>query len=73
MTSTDLTREDLVSPCWAKIKARLEKRLESLRARNDGDLDERQTQRLRGSIAEVKFLLSTGDPKPVMHHTEFPD
>jgi len=73
MSKLAFTNEDRLSGTWAKIKARLEQRLASLRVQNDGNLTEQQTQRLRGAIQEVKALLAIGDPKPVTPEPEFPD
>jgi len=73
MSKLAFTNEDRLSGTWAKIKARLEQRLASQRAKNDGDLTETQTQRLRGSIQEIKYLLAMGDVKPSTPEPEFPD
>lgn len=60
-----LTAADRGSETWRKLKAHLETRLATLRASNDNSLDERKTAKLRGRIAEVKYLLSLGEDKPM--------
>lgn len=49
---------------WLKVYGYLTQRLVSLRARNDGDMTERETAMLRGQIAEIKALLAMGDDVP---------
>ncbi len=53
-----LTHEERTSALWKKLRDHLEKRLDAHRKENDGNLDERKTARLRGRIAEAKYLLS---------------
>lgn len=62
-----LADSDLVSTTWAKLGKRLQERLQTLRAENDGPLDQVATAALRGRIAEVKLLLSAAekDPPPI--------
>jgi len=60
---TDHERQGAV---WQKLKRHLEERLATMRAKNDGNLDEMKTARLRGQIAEVKALMSFGTDKPVV-------
>jgi hypothetical protein len=64
MTEPILTPIDRQSVVWLKLKKYLEAQLELLRKRNDGDLDERKTARLRGRIAAVQDLISQGTDKP---------
>lgn len=52
------------SPQWQKVRKYAEERLELLRRRNDSDMDERKTARLRGSIRELKNLLALDQPVP---------
>jgi len=59
------------SAVWLKVLAYMEARLESQRARNDGNHDERKTARLRGSIAELKHLITIGDAAPAPPPEEF--
>lgn len=56
-----LTPVETSSALWTRIKAHLEDRLSMLREKNDGNLDERQTARVRGRIDEVKSLLGAGE------------
>ena len=51
-----LSRSDLSSPVWLKLKAYYTERLALLRAQND-DKPMDQTERHRGKIAEVKLFL----------------
>lgn len=48
------------SALWLKIAAGAETRLAILRERNDRRLTAEETARLRGQIAEVKYLISLG-------------
>jgi hypothetical protein len=45
---------------WKKVEEILNYRLDVYRRQNDAQLDERQTERLRGRIAELKDLLALG-------------
>lgn len=56
-----LDPHELHSPLWMKIEAKLKERLSILRARNDGDLNEIETARLRGRIDAVKELLALSE------------
>jgi hypothetical protein len=56
---------DRQSTTWAKLKKHIEARIESLRVKNDGDLDPFKTARLRGEIAAFKNLLTLAQPAPV--------
>lgn len=49
---------------WQKIRKYAEERLELLRKRNDADMEERKTARLRGQIRELKNLLALDKPVP---------
>lgn len=55
---------DLLSPTWRAIRERAELRLDELRRKNDAELDEMQTAKLRGRIAELKELLALDRPAP---------
>lgn len=46
---------------WLRVEEILKYRLEMYRKQNDAPLDERQTARLRGRIAELKDLLGLGN------------
>lgn len=54
----ELTHPDRQSETWTKIKTHLTVRLQTLREKNDGDLDPIQTAKLRGEIGECKKLLA---------------
>ena len=55
---------DAQSAVWLKLKKHIGERLETLRAKNDADQDERKTSRLRGRIAELKYLMALDSPAP---------
>lgn len=61
-----LTKEDVDSPTWKRIRARLERRLEELRAKNDRPASVEETAATRGKIAEIKFLLTMDSPSPAI-------
>ena len=64
MSEPLLTVNDRTSAVWQKLKPYFEKRLESLRRKNDGDKSPEQTAKLRGQIAEVSHLLALGTDMP---------
>lgn len=68
----ELEKHELESLIWKKISIQLEKRLESARKKNDSKLSEQDTARLRGRIAELKYLLSLGKEKPTVKPQDFP-
>ncbi len=53
-----LTEADKLSALWQKLEPYLEERISTLRAQNDGELDQLATARLRGRLAELKLILS---------------
>lgn len=61
----ELSSADKLSPAWATICTYLDRRLTTLRARNDNDLSPDETARLRGSISEVRALRALGDDRPI--------
>jgi hypothetical protein len=61
-----LTEGDLISPCWLRLKAHMEKRIDLLRRQNDGHHDEIKTAALRGAIQEIKNLLALETPAPML-------
>lgn len=64
MTLSDFERH---SALWQKISKHLDERVQVLRARNDGDLDNIETAKLRGRIAAIKEIIALGEePNPVM-------
>jgi hypothetical protein len=52
------TKTERMSPLWGALVKHLETRLAYLRNQNDGDLDQVETGKQRGRIAEIKALLS---------------
>ena len=52
------TKTERMSPLWGALVKHLETRLAHLRNQNDGDLDQVETGKQRGRIAEIKALLS---------------
>ena len=60
-----LNQQDRQSATWLRLKRHLEERLQKLRVKNDRDLDERVTARLRGAIEELKHLCSLDAEIPV--------
>lgn len=76
MNEPILNDMELQSSTWLKLKAHLEQRLDAKRRENDGPLDNDKTQRLRGCITELKYILSlelTPKPKPreYMEYNDF--
>lgn len=60
MTLSDNERHSVL---WKRIKEALEVELQSLRERNDSmKLDDRETARVRGRIAQVKDILAWDMP-----------
>lgn len=57
------TKEELDSPLWAKLKELWNERLAKLRADNDKNMNDVETYKLRGRIAEVKANLDLDKPK----------
>ena len=49
---------DFTSDTWKALVILYESRLEDLRRRNDGDLNETQTAKLRGRINEIREFLA---------------
>lgn len=63
MTLNDVERQ---SALWKKLEAYLQERLQTCRKKNDGDLGELETARLRGEIRAIKQLLAVGESLPPM-------
>lgn len=59
-----LTDSDKISPTWINLSKHLESRLEQMRKRLEGDLDQMQTASLRGQIKEIRRILSLADDRP---------
>lgn len=56
-----LTAQERQSALWLKLEEYMLKKLEDLRKQNDGDMSVEATARLRGRIAQMKFLLALGE------------
>lgn len=61
-----LAPADLVSPTWHKLKKHMEARLQTLRTKNDMDMDPIATAKLRGEIRAIKNLLALSEAAPAM-------
>lgn len=55
---------ELQSSLWGRLEEHLNTRLATLRKKNDADLDEKRTARLRGRIQEVNAMLALATGKP---------
>ena len=53
-----LTEAEKISPLWIKIKEHLESRIDKHRASNDKTQSNEETEKLRGRIAELKYLIT---------------
>ena len=65
MEGIKITQVEQQSSTWKKIENHLEERLQDLREQNDNDLTEIETQKIRGSIVEIKRILELREDKPV--------
>lgn len=61
-----LTPQELQSSTWLKLEAYLQQKLADLRSQNDGDMSMEATARLRGRVAQVKFILSLRENSEAM-------
>lgn len=59
-----LLESERKSALWLKLEKHINERIDVMRRRNDGDLDDRETARLRGKIAAFKELLELGQDPP---------
>jgi len=59
-----LTEFEIQTTIWQKIALETEEQLRLARSRNDGDMDERETARLRGKISAYKEILGWAEPNP---------
>jgi hypothetical protein len=59
----ELTAEDLMSGTWRRLQKHLNERLAMLRMRNDSEMSDHETAKVRGQIAEIKALLALGREK----------
>ena len=58
------TEADLQSATWRKLKKHFEERLADYRVANDNTLSDLETVKLRGRIAELKYMLDLAKPDP---------
>ena len=74
MDKFKLSAVERESPLWKRLEAYYVQRLEGYRRRNDTDLPDGETAKLRGRIGEIKHLLALADetPDPVQESTGFP-
>ena len=56
--SFQLTPAEIGSSLWTKLKAHIEERIAGHRRTNDGNLNTEDTAKVRGRIAEGKYILS---------------
>lgn len=59
-----ITEDEKESKLWKKLKEHIETRLDLLRKKNDGNLDEFETARLRGRISELKSFFALDKEVP---------
>ena len=59
-----LTEAEVHSAVWVKLKEHMLERLEKARRKNDANLNSDDTARLRGAIAELKYLSELDNPAP---------
>jgi hypothetical protein len=57
-----ITAFEAESAMWKKTEAELVERLQTLRQKNDGNLDVIETAKLRGTIAMCKEILAWSEP-----------
>lgn len=62
----ELDYGEKLSPAWTKTMEYLTNRLATLRVQLERDTDHDQTTKLRGQIAEVKFLMLLNEERPVI-------
>ncbi len=59
-----LSPQDIQGATWNKVLQYLNQRLDTKRAENDNSKTIEGTEKLRGRIAEIKNLMSLGQPEP---------
>lgn len=65
-----LTEAEKQSELWKNLERMLNDRLRKHRVSLESDVDERQSDRLRGRIREIKFLLALAEsPDPAQQQT----
>lgn len=63
-SKSPFTEEQKKTAVWQILEVHLRERLDLLRVRNDNQtLNEHKTATLRGSISELKYILSLGDER----------
>lgn len=62
----EINDTDKLNPLWGKLMDMWEERLAVLRRKNDGDLTEFQTAKVRGQIAELRSWMGKDKDKPVI-------
>lgn len=66
-----LEPHELKSPLWAKLREYMQGRIDELRVRNDQNLNDIDTAKLRGRLFEAKeFLLLETPAEPEPDHIE---
>lgn len=53
-----LTDSERISACWVKVEKHIKAEIELLRLKNDAEMDQIATARLRGRIFQLKQLLN---------------
>ena len=66
-----LSKAERESPLWQRIEEHLNNRLISHRNKNDNNLGDVDTAKLRGRIAEAKALLALGDEPKIVETQDF--
>jgi len=62
MTPFVLNEAERQSALWIRLKAHLEQQLAIQRERNDNPNDDKQGERIRGRIAQLKDMLALDKP-----------
>ena len=62
MTLSDIERH---SALWKKISEHINEQIDIARKKNDGELSDTQTARLRGKLQAYKELVALGTPSPI--------
>ena len=62
---------DFRGETWRALEEMATAKLEGLRKKNDGQLDDLKTAHLRGRIAELKDLLTLAQPAPAQEAGEY--
>lgn len=70
LPSLTLSFGDRESALWKKLEPYMTRRLEMLRRRNEADLNDIETAKLRGRILELKSLLALQAPAEKVSDSE---